>query len=407
MRDNPRILWVGDAVVSTGFSRCTHAVCDHLSDVGWDVHVLGLNYFGDPHSRSYSVYPTYQPYDSGTDMFGVGRLPVLAHRLKPDVIVILNDPWNVKAYTESYDSYIDKIEDANEDGKWDETVNRMRSTPIVGWLAVDADNQKGEPLNRLSHVVTWTQHAQDQLELGGYTGPFSQVPLGVDGRFKPYNRVQSRKEVFTNFPEDAFLFGAVGRNQPRKRLDLTLEYFAEFLQHTQAQDAYLYLHVAPTGERGFDLKSLASYHGLQGRVFLHEVRADKGIDDALMPKMYSSLDCLITTTQGEGWGLPVLEAAACGVPSIVPDWSALGEWTASSAVQVPCTGTAVTAPLNRNPYTIGGVPDKTLFVMSMGQMYEDAAFRSDLALDAVRMSKRYTWELTALEMESVLSDVIG
>src|SRR5262245_40689869 len=125
-----RVLFVGDAVVSSGFSRCTHAACDALHEAGWDVHVLGLNYYGDPHPHSHlSIYPCMQPLDHGRDVFGVSRLPFLIARLNPDVVVLLNDPWNVPAYLQQIKHDLPR---------------GFEFPAVVGWLAVDADNQRGD-----------------------------------------------------------------------------------------------------------------------------------------------------------------------------------------------------------------------------------------------------------------------
>lgn len=385
-----RVLWCGDAIASTGFSRCTHAVADALHAAGHEVHVLGLNYFGDPHPYPYAIYPAYQPLDQGRDGFGVCRLPRLAQRLKPDLIVVLNDPWNVPAYL-----------DALEAGE-------VEDVPVVAWLAVDARNQKGEPLNRLAHVVTWTEWAAGELQRGGYEGTPSVVSLGVGPEFRPVDRETARAKVLpAQIPRDAYIVGVVGRNQPRKRLDLTLAYFAEWIHEHEVEDAYLYLHVAPTGEQACDLVSLARYHGLRGRVIVATPDVGRGIRAEEMPLVYGSFDCYLSTTQGEGWGLPCLEAMACGVAPIVPDWSAFGDWAKDAAYLVPCTSTALSAPINGYPYTIGGVPDREATVAALHRMYSDPDLRAMYQERGVALAAGLTWQRTGEAMVEVLESVVG
>lgn len=388
-----KVLWVGDAVVSSGFARCTHAACDALAEAGHEVTVLGMHYHGDPRYRfPYDIYPCRDPLDQGQDPFGVTRLPVLVSRLEPDVVVILNDPWNIRAYLLS--------------------MKRLatEAPPIVAWLAVDAKNQHGQQLNDLALVVTWTEFAMSELRAGGYEGPGAIVPLGVDtDLFRPRDRANARASMWPEegLPLDAFVVGVVGRNQPRKRLDLTLEYFAEWIGRHGIEDAWLCLQVAPTGDVGVDLHSLIRYHGLNGRIALLETGVGSGLHDEAMPTLYSCFDVYLSTSQGEGWGLPCLEAMACGVPCVVPDFAALGEWTENAALKVPCTSTAPSAPLNDHVYTLGGIPDREGTVVALQSMYEHAEVRRVYADRGRRLAERYQWRETGEGMRRVLERVLG
>lgn len=387
-----KVLWVGDAVVSSGFARCTHAACDALHAAGHEVHVLGINHYGDPHGYPYTIYPCHQPLDGGRDGFGVTRLPRLVARTVPDVVVLLNDPWNVPAYL---DSLADRL------------VEDFPMPKLVGWLAVDAKNQRGEPLNKLDHVAVWTPFAANELRNGGYRGALDIVPLGVDHElFAPGDRAAARAAVLPEgIPEDAFIVGAVGRNQPRKRLDLTIAYFAEWARRGQHENAYLYLHVGPTGDMGCDVRSLTAYYGVLGRVLISEPPIGSGIEDEQMASVYSALDVLISTTQGEGWGLTALEAMACGIPCILPRWSAFADWAAEGVITVPCTSTAPSAPLNGLAYTIGGIADREQFIRELENVYVNPAYRSEVALRGQRIAKRFSWSETGKQFVAMLEDL--
>jgi glycosyltransferase involved in cell wall biosynthesis len=359
-RSKLKVLWVGDAIASTGFAKCTHAVCDELHKQNHEVHVLGLGYYGDPHLYPYPIHPAFQPLDYGHDLFGSGRLPHLIHRIKPDVVVILNDPWNIKGYLADIHSSLPKS---------------YRLPPIVAWLAVDGKNQRGAELNDLYHVATWTEFAKRELIYGGCTRNISVIPLGVDHSvFYPRSLHTSRDKVLDErtrklVDDDAFVIGVVGRNQYRKRLDLSIQVFSEV--YKQIDDAYLYIHTAPTGEESTDIRSLVKYYGIKGRVILSEPRLGYGEDEPLMPYIYSAMDLYLTTSQGEGWSLTTLEAMACGVPCVAPDWSGLGDWAQSAAALVPCSGVALTAPRDRGLHTLGGVVDVEECVKSITNLHND------------------------------------
>lgn len=395
-----KILFVGDACVSTGFARCTHAACDALHDAGHEVHVLGMQHYGDPHPYKYKVWPCYQPWDGGRDLYGVSRLPLLVERLVPDVVVVLQDPWNVGGYLESLAGYIERRAEHGVE---------VRRPKMVGWLAVDAKNQKGAPLNALDHVITWTRFGAEELKAGGYNGEPDIVQLGVDPAvFRPVDRAEARKEVLpASWPEDAFVVGVVGRNQPRKRLDLTLDYFAEWVRTCRAENARLLLHVAPTGEAGCDIPALVKYHGLTGRVATSNPHAGRGLDDSRISLIYGAMDVYVTTTQGEGWGLPTLEAMACGVPTIVPLWSALGDWPGNAAALVPCSSTALNSPMNDNPYTVGGIADRAAFVQELDGMYRSEIHRETYRRRGLELAKGLTWESSGRALVRVLERVVA
>jgi len=365
-----KLLWHGDAACASGFSRCTHGALDVLRH-SYDVSVIGINHTGDPHPYPYDIYPAARAYRND-DMFGVSRLAELTPLLKPDAIVLLNDPWNIPAY-----------------------LPHAGDVPVAAWVAVDGKNCRGEGMNGLALAVFWTQFALDEARAGGYTGPAAIVPLGVDiDTYRPLDRAFARSERGIGLPEhmrDWFVVGAVGRNQPRKRLDLTIDYFADWVRTRGIDDACLFLHVAPTGERGYDLDQLVKYYGLTGRVVKVAPRnLGVGLSESSMAWVYACFDAQLTTTQGEGWGLCTMEGMACGVPQVVPDWSALGEWTEDAALKVPCTSVAHT-PDTIN--VVGGVPDRAGTLAALDRLYYDRDARETLARRGLALAQqpRYRW----------------
>lgn len=335
-----KLLWIGDADVATGFARCTHNVLDTLQK-SWEVHVLGLNYQGDPHSWPYPIYPC-------RDMFGLRRMSELLEKIKPNLVVIQNDPWNVPEY-----------------------LKQVEGIPVVATMPVDGKNCRGGKLNGLALAVFWTQFGLNEARLGGYERSAVVIPLGVDlDLYQPLNKRVARREVgLPSVLDEVFIVGNINRNQPRKRLDLTVEYFTEWVNSREIDDAYLFLHVAPTGDNGYDVQQLMQYHGFRGsrkRLILAQPDIGSGVPERELVNVYSSFDVQLTTTQGEGWGLTTMEGMACGVPQIVPDWAALGEWTENAVVKVECDHTAMT-PNEIN--AIGGVMSKKKCIDALELMY--------------------------------------
>jgi hypothetical protein len=87
------LLWIGDAGVPSGFALATHKTLDVLRE-HYNVTVLGINYRGDPHTYPYPIYAAATEGDS----VGYGRIIWMCDVVKPDVIVLQNDPWLIPGY---------------------------------------------------------------------------------------------------------------------------------------------------------------------------------------------------------------------------------------------------------------------------------------------------------------------
>lgn len=379
-----KLLWVGDAGCPSGFAKATHNILDRLTD--FDITVLGINYRGDPHPYDYPIYAAAP----GGDGLGVGRLIWMCDVMgRPDVIVLQNDGWHLQPYVKLLRQF-----------------KEYQDIPVIPVVAVDGVNFQGKWLNHIRHAIFWTDFARNEAELGGYRGASSVIPLGVDRSvFYPMPKQQARRERgFPSELDDAFIVGNVNRNQPRKRWDLTIRYFAKWLE-VQRPDgaAYLYLHTAPTGDVHCDVSQLAAYYGIEKHLVLVEPPVHYGIHDDDMRRTYNTFDVQISTTQGEGFGLTTIEGMACGVPQIVPEYSALAEICKDAALMVPCTSTAVTPGLN----VIGGVPDEELFIKALSSAYEHDR-RRELGNAVLKRAaeERFRWDDIAKAYASVFGKVL-
>lgn len=384
-RAKPRLLWIGDAVAHTGFARVTHAVCERLRQ-WWDLSVVGVNYFGDPHEYPYPIYPARL----GGDMWGLGRFRDLLPELQPDAAICINDPWIAHRFTEF-----------------------TAPVPFAAYMPVDAKNiphQVCDALNALDLAIFYTQFGLDECRRNGYKGDAVVIPHGVDtGIYHPVPMATARQKLnlSKDIPADAFIVGNVNRNQPRKRLDLAIEYFAEWVHcYHLPEHVYLYLHCAQQ-DSGWDLAQLAYWYGIVGRLMLppeDAITAQRGWPEDFMKNVYSAFDVQLSTAEGEGWGLPQIEGMACGIPQIVPQYSGLGEWAAGAAYMVPVTSHATHIGIN----TIGGIPDKTETIKALNHMYQNREEReryARLALERAR-DPRFDWDRIAQQFSIAIFDMM-
>lgn len=146
------------------------------------------------------------------------------------------------------------------------------------------------------------------------------IPHGVDTQI--FTPLPQHKELFD--AKDKFVVGVVASNvEPldRKGWKSTIDAFGRFFQNHP--DSRFYAHTALTrAEGGFDLVGMSEEYGF--KIWAPDMwqMMSGAIDEAKMAELYSSFDVLLMLTRGEGFGIPIIEAQACGVPVIVTDFTA-------------------------------------------------------------------------------------
>jgi glycosyltransferase involved in cell wall biosynthesis len=156
------------------------------------------------------------------------------------------------------------------------------------------------------------------------------VPHAVDCEiYKPYRVDGKRPRI--NVPDDAFVVGIVAANKGRPSRKCFVQSLQAFRKLAEAHDnTYLYLHTMmdPNSAQGEDLPSLIKELGIpqdRCRIAGQYEMLFQPYSHEDMAKLYSAMDVLLNPSMGEGFGVPVLEAQACGTPAIVSDFSAMPE----------------------------------------------------------------------------------
>lgn len=207
----------------------------------------------------------------------------------------------------------------------------LRELNLASWVPVDHDPVPPRVAEFFkitgSRPIAMSKFGQVKLQEAGFEPLY--VPHGLDTKIMtPRDDAADVKEAL-KIPTDAYVVGMVANNQgfspARKAFPEVMEAFARF--RTRRNDAILYLHCEKTGIRqGLNLEALAEVFDIADAVrFPPQVEMELGMDQDAMASIFSMIDVLANPSYGEGFGIPIVEAQACGTPVIVTDWTSMPE----------------------------------------------------------------------------------
>ena len=203
------------------------------------------------------------------------------------------------------------------------------------------------------------------------------VGEGIDARFSPAAARAAAPAAVARFGLDAkggFLL-YVGGLSPHKNLGALVEAFERVHADRQVSSPRLVLAGDHSGDSFFSayatLRDLVSARGLEQAVIF----TDRVTDDELLG-LYGAATGLVLPSLAEGFGLPALEALACGTPVVASDAGALPEVIGDTGLFFdPCDASSLDAALRR--------------------ILSDADLRGDLARRGPVRAAQFSWEHTA------------
>ncbi len=314
--DAVRALWYSNAPwAGTGYGQQTQQAVQRLIKEGHEIAIHAI--YGLEASTStwngIKIYPRgMNPYSDDI---------VVAHWMEwtqstslPKLLMTLFDVWVLKAPN------LDKVPN------------------IASWVPID--HQPCPP-----EVAAWCQRPNvmpiamskfGQIELEKLGIRTVYVPHGIESVYKPTQLVKDSagKQIsgrqIMGFEDDRFVVMMTAANKgvhpPRKAFAENFMAFGMFAQ--RHPDAVLYMHSdASASMGGLDLNLLAQMCGIApDRIkwadpYLYRM----GLPLHAMAALYSAADVLLAASMGEGFGIPVVEAQACGTPVIVSNFTAQPE----------------------------------------------------------------------------------
>jgi glycosyltransferase involved in cell wall biosynthesis len=238
-------------------------------------------------------------------------------------------------------------------------------------------------VRRADYIIADSENTRNDLVVLLNVPPqsISVVPGGVEERFAPVTDPEELARARQSLGVgDARFILALGVLEPRKNLNRLMDAFAILKRRERWPDLKLVL----AGGRGWLVEGILAHHA--GSSVREDILLPGFVPDTLLPAIYSAASVFAFPSLYEGFGLPILEAMACGTPVVASRASCLPEVAEGASVLV-------------DP------DDAEELAEALSQALNDDTLRADLAARGRARAAEYTWRRAAEQLLQVYETV--
>jgi len=415
--------------ITSGFGNVAHQVYMGFHNAGFDFETFGmLDWEPDVYGKlPYRFWPT-----SPMDPMGYNESLMFVQRLNPDVVWIMTDPGNLIRWTASLLELQEKFEYLNF---------KIFAYPPIEGTPVSPRYVDGfrTILNTGGKVVLWGKAASDAVE-SQFGLKLPHIHFGSDhANFRKYTKEQRDKLRYLVNLQDSFVVGSVGVNKRTKGYDKMI-YAARELKDRGEKNILFYCHTEPDRPtlQGYDLLKLTEVYDVRDMFLFKPVRnIEKGndyfgidrnsnilekLDSLHRPRIgkkrgqlfasydfttvMNCFDIYFDTSQVEGWGMPQLEAMACGVPTFIPrDYHIRDEVHAPGCHQYEPIPHRYWDTWHTGAKLLG--LDPVVMADTIVMAKNSPEYLEELSKKGLEHAAKYKWENTQKEMNKHMLELAG
>lgn len=422
-----RILFCSEATfLSTGYATYTREILNYLHNTG-KYEIAELASYGERHDQRannipwkfFGVVPDANCseeertvyLENHTAQFGAAIFEHVCLAFQPDVVCDIRDFWMM------------------------DFEERSPFRPFYKWCimpTVDAYPQARQwvaTYQSSDACLTYSEWAGEVLkeQSGGKINYIGTASPSAHSAYKPMNKKEIKKSF--GLDEDCRIIGTVMRNQRRKLYPDLLKTFRLFLNQVNDPSKYfLYCHTSYP-DLGWDIPELIQENGLSSKVLITYVcnetkkpfvsffngpvaqspftgrhtgticNVKNGLEYEDLAKIMNMFDIYVQYANCEGFGLPQVEAAACGVPIMSTDYSAMSS-VIKNLEGIPVKPKALYKELETG--CLRAVPDNELATQKLLEFFAlDESKRIELGQRTRKLFEQiYTWEKAGSVWES-------
>ncbi|MFB0564477.1 MAG: glycosyltransferase family 4 protein [Candidatus Aminicenantaceae bacterium] len=237
-----------------------------------------------------------------------------------------------------------------------------RATQFADVIITDSDNSRKDIINVFNI-------SREKIHV---------IPFGISDEFFKMESDTLKKKISKYSVKDRFILN-VGTLHPRKNIERICFAFKKL-----KEDKKIPHQLIIVGRRGWSYKQ---FFNLPKKLELtDEIKFLGNVPQEDLPVLYNLAEVFVYPSLYEGFGLPVLEAMACGVPIVTSNTSSIPEVAGDGAIKV-------------NPYDVDEIAKAIYDLMS------DKKLRHEMIGRGLERARKFSWERAARDTLAVYKDL--
>jgi len=365
-----RILWSSNAPwVTTGYGMQAATAMDWIRRLG---HDFGMFAFWGLYGAKVDLgdVPVF-PNDAGD--YGIRNSKMWYDNFKADLLITHVDVWVL--------------------GGLPLDINWVPRLPIDHYPAPPAVIDVLKRHSGIRHIIVESKYGQRMLAEQGIEATY--IPASIDTNiYKPLP--EKRKIGRERYGwQDKFVIGMVATNhEERKNWNVALK-AVKVLEDNHKGKIIFYMHTDLQHPRGINLQLMRESLGMTEYTFVpSREELSLGIEKPVLANAYNVMDVFLLPTKGEGFGVPIVEAQACGIPVITTKCTSQEEligggyfieklepfWTHQNAWQFQCSTAEVVDKLEEayKDWENGSLEERKVLARQKALEYDDEKVFTEL-----------------------------